>query len=98
MYSQLCFIVSIEAEMRVHISTPFSFCACAVQSGWVQDFTISRGRGVGVLGGGQMEVVVLERRLYDVPDYPPHPPLPPALPKFTPSPPYIPLAALQPRG
>lgn len=52
MYSQLCFIVPIEAETRVHISTPFSFCACAVQSGWVQDFTISRGGGGGANGSG----------------------------------------------
>lgn len=49
---------------------------------------------------GLMERVVLERRLYDVPDYPPLPSPPPPLhlPKFTPSPPHIPLAALQPGG
>lgn len=77
------FIFPIRAEICVRINTPLSIC-CSVWLGARLWFSM-----------WLMEVVVLERRLYDVPDYPPsslH------LPEFTPSPPHIPLAALQPSG
>lgn len=93
-------VLSFPSKLKYvfRISAPFSLCAYAYFS-WMAAWTLT-------VGGEQ--VVSREGRLYDVPDYsprplcqsPPPPPalLSPALPKFTPSPLYIPLAALQPGG